>query len=198
VIEIPDFATHYHLPDKRPFLNLSDLPSEEVTTVLDELMRRRASEPAFKRVFGRRYMQLREMTEAKLRTLFEQAGGRTERRNPHYFILGRSEWFKSLHPGTREVTLALSELPSAVSSFTYPDSFTAMALGPQFGLPHVPRPYHEKVFRLWELRSVVGDVGLPADATDDHEGYERRPFEKYVEIQLWSDEPVRRFLECSG
>jgi hypothetical protein len=75
VIEIPSFATHYHLPDKRPFLNLSDLPSREVGSVIDELMRRRTSDQTFKRVFGRRYMQLRELTETRLRKLFAEAGG---------------------------------------------------------------------------------------------------------------------------
>jgi hypothetical protein len=31
------------------------------------------------------------------------------------------------------------------------------------------------------------------DTDDPYEGYERRPFEKYVEIQLWSDTPIERF-----
>ncbi len=45
--------------------------------------------------------------------------------------------------------------------FTYPDSFTAMAFGPQFGLPLKPRPYHQHVFRLPQLQEVVAQYGLP-------------------------------------
>lgn len=48
-----DFATHYHLADKRPFLNLSDLDDEELTRVMVDLERRRA-ECGLKRVFGPR------------------------------------------------------------------------------------------------------------------------------------------------
>jgi hypothetical protein len=27
-----------------------------------------------------------------------------------------------------------------------------------------------------------------------YDGYQNRPFEKYLEVQLWSDSPVREFL----
>ena len=29
-------------------------------------------------------------------------------------------------------------------------------------------------------------------------GYQNRPFEKYIEVQLWSDEPVRAFLNSAA
>src|SRR5215470_4478371 len=61
VIPVPDFATHYYLPDRRPFLSLSDLPPAQAGGIVADLMQRRASDPSFKRVFGRRYMQLREL-----------------------------------------------------------------------------------------------------------------------------------------
>jgi hypothetical protein len=95
----------------------------------------------------------------------------------------------------REVRLPLRSLPDSATSFTYPDSFTAMALGPRFGLPYEPRPYHERVFRLRDLRAVVEQYGLPADEPSPvYDGYERRPFEKYVELQLWSDAPIVSML----
>ena len=33
----PDFITHYHLSDKKPFLNLSDLKGDELAKVLEEV-----------------------------------------------------------------------------------------------------------------------------------------------------------------
>lgn len=54
-----------------------------------------------------------------------------------------------------------------------------MAFGPQFGLPLQSRPYHKQ-------------AGGPEDR---YEGYAHRPFEKYIEVQVWSDEPVRSFLD---
>jgi hypothetical protein len=75
MIEIPDFATHYHVPDKRPFLNLSDLPPDDhIRAVIDQ--------PHAVSDLGPHVQErLREtvLTEEKLRTVFEQAGGRIAR-----------------------------------------------------------------------------------------------------------------------
>ncbi|HKW95632.1 MAG TPA: hypothetical protein VJX92_27340 [Methylomirabilota bacterium] len=192
--EVPAFVTHYHLADKQPFLNLSDLAEAELAAVMQDLEQRRALS-GLKRVFGPRYMRLRRLTEDRLHELFLQAGGLPKRKAPHYFVLGSSEWYRGLAPDTREVVLRLEDLPSEVMSFTYPDSFTAMAFGPQFGIPLQARPYHKQVFRLEQLKDVVAQYGLPADATEDgYEGYAYRPFEKYIEVQVWSDEPIRPFL----
>ena len=74
-----------------------------------------------------------------------------------------------------------------------------MAFGPRFGLPHDARPYHQRVFRIEELREVVARHGLPPDEAEArYEDYASRPFEKYIEIQLWSDEPVREYLGEPG
>jgi hypothetical protein len=196
--EIPTFVTHYHFADKPPFLNLSDLDEAELAPVMQDLERRRASS-GLKRVFGARYMQLRRLTEGRLYELFLQAGGMPERKAPHYLVLGSSEWYRGLAADTCEVVLPLADLPTEVTSFTYPDSFTAMAFGPQFGLPLQPRPYHERVFRLAQLKDVIAKYGLPADGTEDrYEGYAHRAFEKYIEVQVWSDKPIRSFLVSRG
>ncbi|WP_172203215.1 hypothetical protein [Niveibacterium sp. COAC-50] len=192
----PTHITHYHLADRRPFLNLSDLADDALQQVLDELNARRSADAGYQRFFGRRYMQLRRLTEARMRELFVAAGGRPERQSPHYFVLGSSEWFRRLAADTRAITLALNTLPADQLSFTYPDSFTAMGFGPQFGLPHVARPYHGQVFRLEALAEVVAQYGLPADEPDaGHADYHLKPFEKYIEVQLWSDAPIASLLQ---
>lgn len=187
---LPQYVTHYHLADKPPFLNLSDLTKTELAVVMRDLDDRRASS-GLKRVFGRRYMELRALTEARLHELFLEAGGRPTRRSPHYFVLGSSEWYRGLSPGTREVVIALEQLPSDVTSFTYPDSFTAMEFGPRFNLPQEPRFYHGHVYRMEQLPEVVAQYGLPDDGETTYEGYQHRPFEKYIEVQVWSDEAIR-------
>jgi hypothetical protein len=50
-----DYITHYHLTQKQPFLNLSDLSPDELSIVMRDLEDRRAKEE-LKRVFGKRYM----------------------------------------------------------------------------------------------------------------------------------------------
>lgn len=56
------------------------------------------------------------------------------------------------------------------------------------------RPYHEQVFLLYELDEVISKYGLPEDIDGGYDGYVQRPFEQYIEVQLWSDEPVARWL----
>ena len=86
-------------------------------------------------------------------------------------------------------------VPGDDTSFTYPDSFTAMGFGTRFGLPHETRPYHGRVFQLHELGEAIATYGFPSDdADEDYDGYQHRPFEKYIEVQLWSDEPIRSYL----
>lgn len=194
---IPDFVTHYHLPGTRPFLNLSDLSVEELPGVLLALDKRREA-GEHKRVFGSRYMDLRRRAEARLLELFEQAGGQPERAAPHYFVLGESAWYRGLAAGMQAAVMPLAELPSMITSFTYPDSFTATGLVADFGLPYESRPYHHRAFRMEELAEVVGLYGLPPeDPAPVYEGYEHRTFEKYIEVQVWSDRPIERFLRPS-
>lgn len=194
-MQLPMVAVHYHMGDRAPFLNLSDLDAVGLDRVLADLARYRA-ELGLKRIFGPRYMDLRRLTEARLLECFISVGGKPERRAPHYLCLGPCEWFRRLAPEMKQVSLPLSALPDDVTSFTYPDSFTSMGFLPRFGIAHVERPYHGRVFRMHELADVVGQYGLPlGDADEDYEGYHRREFEKYIEIQVWSDAPVRSWLE---
>jgi hypothetical protein len=189
-MEIPGFVTHYHLADRRPFLNLSDLEREELERVRSGLHALR--EHGHKRPFGRRYIEFRRLTEGRLRELFAAAGGVRERNAPHYFVLGRCESFKKLAPGTEEVVLSLDELPAAVTSFTYCDSFEAMGFGERFGLPRGEvQPYHDRVYRMEELESVIGEFGMPGVEFDT---LWQEQVERFVEVQLWSDGPVSRFL----
>ena len=194
--EIPSQVRHYYRSARRPFLNLSDLVEEQLDIVIDGLMHERRS-GEHRRAFGRRYMELRRRTEFKMRERFLDAGGRAERTSPHYFVLGKSRWFEGLADDMKAVVLHLDELPEDSTSITYPDSFTAMALAPEYGLPYKPRPYHEQVFRLDQLPDLVERLGLPEDPVGGYDDYESRPFEMYVEVQLWNDEPIARFLDLA-
>jgi hypothetical protein len=187
--DVPDYVTHYAVAGRAPFLNLSDLPEEALDSVLGDLARERAG-GASPSVFGGRYMELRRLTEEKLRQLFIARGGSPERIAPHYFVLGASRWYRGLARDMDEVIFKVAELPHDQTTFTYPDSFTSMGLGAAFGLHHEPRPGHGRVFRLNELAAAVERYGMPADEPGTYDGYQFRSFEKYIEVQLWSDAPI--------
>ena len=71
-IMLPTFIIHYHLSNKSPFLNLSDLEENELQLVLADLDKTRKENEKFNRVYGGRYMDLRKKTENKLRNKFVQ------------------------------------------------------------------------------------------------------------------------------
>lgn len=189
---VAEVVTHYYLAGRRPFLNLSDLEGPELTAVLAQLndLRRAGKQH---RPFGARYMAFRRRTELRLRDLFTARGGKPERWSPHYFVLGESPWYERLAERMDRVQVALSALPETRTSVTYPDSFTAMEFGPEFGWPIEPQPYHGRVFLLSELPELIDRFGLPSPGwRAEHETWTTWPQEAYIEVQLWTDEPVRR------
>jgi hypothetical protein len=194
VTAIPDFVTHYHLPDRDPFLNLSDLQDDRVEEVLAGLAAA-AETGSSERRFGPRYMKLRRQTEELLRARFIEAGGRPVRQVPHYFVLGESEWFRGLYRKAREVRIPLSAVPTHHVSFTYPDSVTSMGLLPEFGIHVARQPYHGIVYRIEELAVVAGRYGLPQGSRPrSYQGHQHKDFEHYIEVQIWADDAVTSLM----
>ena len=111
--------------------------------------------------FGPRYMNLRRRTEARRHEMFVAAGGRPERRWPHYCVLGDSPWYAGLAEDMQRIQLPVSALPPGQVTFTYPDSFTAMGLGTSLGLGPPPRPCHGRVYLPGELPGLIEQIGMP-------------------------------------
>lgn len=193
-IALPEVVTHYYLAGRQPFLSLSELEDPELDAVLAELSALRDAGRQH-RPFGPRYMHLRQLTEARLSGLFSASGGQPERSAPHYFVLGESPWYRGLAEDMAQVQLPLSALPPTQTSITYPDSFTAMGFGAQFGIGHQQRPYHGRVFLLSELPGLLEQFGIPDPGWDgDYRAWATWPTEAYIEVQLWSDEPIADYL----
>jgi hypothetical protein len=184
--ELPDYVTHYYVPGRPPFLNVSELTQAEWEATRPVLDAERVAGSSF-RVFGRRYLEFRRSTEIKLRDLFVASGGRPEGHVPHYFVLGSSEWFRGLAPDMQELRIPLAALPAAATSMTIPDSMTAMGLGGDFDIPVEPKPHHDRVFRLSEIAGAVEAFGIPHGQSGGYAGYQHRSFEMYAEVQVWSD-----------
>jgi hypothetical protein len=194
----PAFCGHLarfrgNLPGRRPFLSLSDLGDAELAAVLARqgALRRAGTQH---RPFGPRYMELRRRTEVRLHEMFVAAGGRPERPWRHYFVLGDSPWYAGLAEDMQRIRLPLSALPPGQTTITCPDSFTAMGLGTGLGQP--PRPCHGRVFLLGELPGLVEQTGLPDPSCWDgrYQAWTTWPANPYIEVQLWSDEPIRAYL----
>lgn len=184
--------THYHLAGRPPFLNLSDLQPGNADGVLAELNLLAGGRRSHRR-FGPKYLTLRTATEELLRERFVARGGRPERRAPHYFVLGESAWFRGLYADCAEIRVALQQLPAKATSITWPDSVASMGLLNSNGHLTGDRSQDGRVFLLEELPDVVDRYGLPdSDVPDSYDGHQHQAFDHFIEVQLWSDEPLRR------
>jgi len=191
---VPGFATHYYRASRAPFLNLSDLPDEQAVAVMAELTRERR-EGAQRRPFGRTYLEMRRTAEDRLRQRFTALSGRPEWRAPHYFVLGESPWFRGLAVDMEEIRVPLGDLPGAQTTVTWGDSFAAMEVTRDFGLAFAQKPYYGRLYRLADIAGLAARHGIPRPAPEGYEGLAAADTpETFVEVQLWSDEPVRRYF----
>jgi hypothetical protein len=194
---VPDFATHYYRASRAAFLSLSDLPDEQVMAVMAELTRERRAGVQH-RPFGRKYIEMRRAVEDRLWQRFTALGGCPERRAPHYLVLGESSWFRGLAVDMQEIRIPLSDLPDAQTTVTWGDSSATMEVTRDFGLAFVPKPYYGRLYRLQDIAGLAARYGVPQPDPEGYEGLAAADTpETFIEIQLWSDEPVRSYFSQS-
>ncbi|CAN5560246.1 hypothetical protein BH10BAC1_BH10BAC1_03570 [soil metagenome] len=183
----PTFLTHYYLPDRKPFLNLSSLKEADLNAVLEEL-RHKTETGENKRMFSDWYVAERKISEEHLKKEFLKKGGIIEKEFPHYFVFGESSIQKSLAKNTKEIRIELNQVPLDKLSFTYPDSMATMVLKDD---ELYKMPYHGKVFTYLEILEVIKEFGFPKDEIAMTSKFH---FPLYIEAQLWSDAPAMHFL----
>lgn len=181
-MSVPDFLTHYYENADGPFSNLSRLPLEQAEQILEDI-RKRGDRFASQRSSD--YLKRRLELEDRIRQLFEEKGGQPKLNRPHYMILGSCPWLKQWYVDGQEVQIELTAIPEGCVSFTYGDSFPAMNY--QDG-----KPYRGRVYTLSELGEIIQRYGLPQDWNPDGRGGP----ERYIEAQLWNDDPVRAYLRA--
>lgn len=178
---LPEYLSHYYEAASGPFRSLSDLPLAQAEAI-QATIRRDNNRFASRRAAD--YLEIRRGLENKIREMFIARGGKPRRDRPHYLILGDCPWVDTWYARGCVARLRLDSFDPDAVSFTYGDSFPAMRF--QDG-----RPYRGQVYRLYELPTLVAQYGLPQDwNADGMNGPER-----YIEAQVWQDEPIHRFLE---
>jgi hypothetical protein len=180
VDDCPTFITHYYEASQGAFRSLSDLSLEHAEAILQQIQE---AGIVFASKRNSDYLEIRKSLEKQLRKLFIEKGGLPKRLRPHYFILGSCEWVKTWYRDGREVRIPLNTLAPKIVSFTYGDSFPA--------LRYIDgKPYRGQVYTLDELAGVIRDYGLPQ--VWNSEG--KYGPERYIEAQVWDDEPVKGYL----
>ena len=178
----PLFLSHYYEATHGPFRNLSNLSLTEAEIVLNSI---RQSGTAFASRRPGDYLLNRRDVEKQVWQLFIDKGGKPQRQWPHYLIVGECPWLRSWYQDGREVRIPLAIFKADIISFTYGDSYPAMRYGDG-------KPYRGCVYTLAELPFLIETYGLPQVwNSDGQHGPER-----YIEAQVWADEPLLAYLSC--
>jgi len=70
-----------------------------------------------------------------------------------------------------------------------------MGLLVEYGISLPDKPQYGQVFRLDELDRVLAAFGRPDSGQPaDYTGHQRAAFDHFIEVQLWSDEPIADWL----
>jgi len=182
MIPIPDFLSHYYDAERGPFLSLSDLALDEAQQILARL-RQQAQTFASQRTAD--CLAIRRDLEEQVRQKFMAKGGLPQRHCPHYLILGSCPWLKGWYRDGREIRIPLAAVDPAVVSFTYGDTFPAMRFGDG-------KPYRKQVYTVTELPDVLREFGLP----QEWNSLGQYGPDRYIEAQVWADEPVRAYTHA--
>ncbi len=181
---LPDFLSHYYEAADGPFRNLSDLAFSEAEGVLNKI--REGGEGRFASQRAADYLAVRRNLEDRVRRLFAAKGGCPERERPHYLVLGSCPWLLTWYPQGRELRIPLAAFAAGIVSFTYGDTFPAMRY-------HDGRRYRGQVYTLAELPDLIERYGLPQEWNPDGQ---HGP-DRYIEAQVWADEPLLPYLPKS-
>ena len=181
------YLYHYFEKSIGPFRNLSDLPIEKAQEVLIKLKNERPESFAAKR--DSNYMQRRANYEVIVRNLFIEKGGKPTREAPHYMVVEACPWLNSWYTEGSFVKIPVTDFDLDTISFTYGD------MHPTFSpIVNDGKEYRKKVYTYNEILKLIEKYGLPQQWNEDG----RFGPERYIEVQVWSDETIEKYLNFTG
>ena len=175
----------YHYYDKRsgPFKSLTALPENEAFTVLERIKQERPSSLSAQRDID--YISKRMNCERIVREEAVKKGILMDILSPHYLVVEHSPWLSTWFEDPGVIKIPIEEFDTRKISFTYGDSMPTFSPRVKDG-----KEYRKKVYTYDEILDIIARYGLPQDWNDDgSHGPER-----YIEAQVWTDEPIKRYL----
>ena len=112
-------------------------------------------------------------------------GGIIETDSPYYMVVEHSPWLSTWFEEPGVIKIHIEEFDTRKLSFTYGDSMPTFSPRIKDG-----KEYRKKVYTYEEILDVIARYGLPQDWNDDG----AHGPERYIEVQVWCDDPVRRYM----
>ena len=186
---VPDYITHYYYPDKKPFLNLSDLNEEERAKIIEELNQRKDDNET-QRGFPDWYMPQRLDSEKEMLNILTRKGIIPERKNPHYFVLGSSPFFeKHYNFNFKKIEIPIKEFREGELTFTPSDSLWCIGkiMRPDTNMKSMP--FDQDLFNYNEVSEIIKSYNT--DILDTQSMLKIRS--KFVEAQVWSNRVIEKY-----
>ena len=182
-----DTAYLYHYFDKRtgPFKSLTAVSASEAKKVMEQIKEERPNSQCALR--NDKYVEYRHNCEGILRRVFAAKGGIMEKESPHYIVLGHSPWLSTWYEQMECLKIPVEEFDLRKVSFTYGDSMPTFSDRVNDG-----KEYRKKIYFYEEILKVIQKYGLPQDWNDDG----AHGPERYIEVQVWSDETIKRYIQA--
>ena len=181
------YLYHYFEKTTGPFRNLSDLSVEEAKEVVRRVKEERPGTQCASR--HDKYVEYRRNCEKILRAEFAKKGGKMDRNVPHYMVVEFSPWLSTWFEECDYIKIPIEEFDLDTLSFTYGDSMPTFSPTVQDG-----KEYRHKLYTYEEILKVIEKYGLPQDWNDDG----KYGPERYIEVHVWSDETVKKYMKNKG
>lgn len=174
------YITNYCDGRCTPFQSISRLSVEAAHALARDLSQHRGDAfTSFSR-FGQEdfhgYYEKRLRTEAWLYGKFLSLGGKPQTSHPLYFVLGHSDFLKAWYEDGHETRLRLADIQPNHVSFTYGDSMS------QLDKPSRLDPFTKDTLMDFIRKDHNMNVHEFLNALNRDN--------RYIEVQLWSDEYV--------
>jgi hypothetical protein len=185
----PDYIVHYYLPDKQPFLNLSELSDNERTPIVNEL-NRNSEEGKMKRAFPYWYFSQRKEAEENLLKAFIKLGGKPERNSPHYFCLGESIGMEfTYNQNFKKITTPINQLNCQVM-FSIGDTLWTFAQSQNPNQKWKNKWYQGKLYTFKETCEIIKKINLDLKSKDSLNS--NQVF--HIEALIWSDSEIKKLI----
>lgn len=177
---------HYYDETIGPFRNLSDLPIDQASKIIEKIKESRPNAFCAKR--SKDYMQTRVYYEKILREEFAKKGGKIERMAPHYMVVEPCNWLSTWYEKSAFIKIPIEAFDIKTLSFTYGDSHPTFSSKVNDG-----KAYRKQLYTYSEILEVIEQYGLPQIWNSDG----KYGPERYIEVHIWSDETISKYKEIS-
>lgn len=173
---------HYYDEESGPFKNISELSLEEYNKVMEEIKKNKPNSQCATR--HPEYYIRRLNCEKILKDEFIKIGGILTRDHPYYMVVEESPWLETWFNKPKKIKININEFDLSKLSFTFGDSH------PTFSpIRRDSREYRHKLYMYPEIVELIKKYRLPQIWNKDGSlGPER-----YIEVQIWDDEVIKRF-----